>query len=353
MLLRTNRRRLLQVCAVATASAVALSGCGGGAGSGGSATGSTGDWASVVAAAADEGSVTYYTNTAPDQSQPLIAAFKAKYPNITVNYVRGAAELETKLDAEIGNGLDGADVVVMTHREWNVRHAPDFLPLRGLVPAVDNWPRDGWTVPDLAPSASVTPMGIIAWNTTQFPNGFKDWNDLLAPDVAGKIGFRDTVDATVAGYMQFLQSANGDDWLNSFARQKPRFYPSVVPMAQAVASGEIGVAAISIPSTLVALKAQGAPIDWIIPNKTFALQAPVMILKKTERPNASRVFTDFLLSPEGQAAFNGKKYGSSVVPGTPGALDLSGDQVTLLDPAVTTPQAVTDWGTRFKQLFNR
>jgi iron(III) transport system substrate-binding protein len=352
---RRNRPNLLTCTAVAIASVLTATACGGGTmlSSGGSATVVQGDWSAVVTAAEQEGSVTYYTNTAPDQNTPLIDAFTKKYPDIRVNFVRGANELEAKLDAEIASNIDGADVVDMTHREWNLRHAGDFMPLKGIVPAVDSWPADAWSVPDVAPEASVAPMGIIAWNTNIFPNGFANWDDLLAPDVKQKVGFRDPVDAAVAGYMSFLEEANGPGFLPAFAAQEPRFYPSVVPMAQAVASGEIGVAAMSIPATLVSLKAQGAPIDWVIPPKTWAQAAPVMILKKAQRPNAARVFVEFLLSPEGQAAFNGKQFGSSVLPNIPDTLDLSGHEVTLIDPNITSPEVVTEWAARHRELFKR
>ncbi|RYE39281.1 MAG: extracellular solute-binding protein, partial [Hyphomicrobiales bacterium] len=277
-----------------------------------------GNWEEVVAAAEKEGSVTYYTNTAPEQSRPMIAAFEKKYPNIKVNFTRGAADLESKLDAEISAGLDGADVVVMTHRQWNIVHAPDFIEPTGLVPALDNWPADAWSVDGVAPNASVTPMGIIAWNTDRFPEGFADWNDLLTPAVKDNLAMRDHVDATLAGYLKFLAETNGPDYLTELAKQDPTFYSSVVPMAAAVASNEIGVAAMSVPATLVELKAKNAPVDWVIPPKTWAVSAPVTMLKKSERPNAARVFVDFMLSPEGQAAFNGKGYGASAVPNVPG-----------------------------------
>lgn len=352
--IKNRRRGVLGYAALAVASALTLTACGGGSTlPSGGATVVQGDWQSVVSAAEDEGSVTFYTNTSPDQNTPLIEAFNEKYPNITVNFVRGANELEPKLDAEISSNMDGADVVVMTHREWNLRHASDFMPLKGIVPAVDSWPVGAWTVPDVAPEASVAPMGIIAWNTDIFPEGFTDWDDLLAPEVRQTLGFRDPVDAAVAGYMAFLEQTNGPDYLPALAGQQPKFYPSVVPMAQAVASGEIGVATMSIPATLGTLKEQGAPIDWVIPTKTWAQAAPVMILEKSQRPNAARVFVDFLLSPDGQAAFNGKEFGASALPGIPDTLDLTSHDVTLIDPAVITPEVIAEWSDRHRQLFKR
>lgn len=312
-----------------------------------------GDWTAVVEAAKQEGSFTYYTNAAPEQNQPVIKAFNEKYPEIAVNMVRGAAELDAKLDAEIAGNTDGADLVLITHRQWFESNAANFVPVKDKLPSLANWPADAWSIDQVAPSASISPNGIIAWNTKVFPDGFKNWNDLLAPEVKGKVGLRDTVNTDVASYLQFQEDTNGPEFLPALAKQQPRFYTSMVPMAQSMAAGEIGVAAMSTPPTLVELKKQGAPIDWIIPDETHSLSFTMAMLKKTTRPNAASVFMDFVYSPEGQKALNGDQYGVSPLPGVPDTIDMTGKKSTLLDPKKMTPERTKEWAQKFKEIFGR
>ena len=49
------------------------------------------DWATVEAAAKEEGRVTFYNNLQPNGIEPLIAKFNEDYPDIAVEFIRRAA----------------------------------------------------------------------------------------------------------------------------------------------------------------------------------------------------------------------------------------------------------------------
>ena len=104
------------------------------------------------------------------------------------------------------------------------------------------------------------------------------------------------------------------------AAQKPKIYGSSLTAAQAVASGEICGAPQTAGSTILDLKSKGAPVEYKLANKGNNWNAAFvgLILKQAPHPNAAQLFTNFMLSPEGQALVN---FGlGSAYPGVTGVL---------------------------------
>src|SRR5829696_5556656 len=106
--------------------------------SGGSAA-SSAQWDAVVAAAEDEGKVTFYTAQGLDQANQVKAAFEDEHPGITVDVVRDiSSNLIPKLEAErqTGNGI--ADVYVSADTAWwaTTAEAGHVIPMTG--PAFDD-----------------------------------------------------------------------------------------------------------------------------------------------------------------------------------------------------------------------
>ena len=304
-------------------------------------------WAETVANAKKEGRVNYYSVIPPAQNDALVAAFNKEYPDIRVVVVRGAGELTARIAAEQKSGADGADVFSFADTGWFTRGADGLLPVEG--PNAADYPKEGWVVPGAAAQLSYSPLGFLIWNTQRLPQGLKTWNDLLAPSLQGKIGTREGMTSTLAGFLDFLEKEVGEKHLVDFGQQKPRFYPSTVPLTQAVASGEIWAANSGNIATLVELVKQGAPIAYAFPKLSYANPQAAAVLKAAKRPNAARVFLDFAMSPKGQAALNGGNLGASARPGIAGTLELTGFKI--LDPEKYTPVVREQWQARFEKLW--
>jgi iron(III) transport system substrate-binding protein len=181
------------------------------------------------------------------------------------------------------------------------------------------------------------------------PAGLKNYQDLLNPAFKGRIGTRQDMTAFLAAFLDWQEQAFGVDFMRKFGAQKPKYYPSVVPMTQAVASGEIWIANTSIPSIAKDLKLQGAPIDFVVPAKTFAIQWPAGALAASRRPNAARVFVNFLMTEPGQLALNGDGDGGSPlqVKGT-----LRPEDLTILELEKYDGAKREEWRKKFKEYFN-
>ncbi len=292
-------------------------------------------------------SIRVYSVAAPSQNERLEDAFNATHRDIRLEITRGASDLVPKVDAEITTGADGADIFIMSGDAWFLENQKNLVSLTG--PAAATYP--DWGVKGYAPIVSYSPFSMILWNTEVFPNGFKDWDDLLAPEVKGRIGVRDTMSSVLASYLQYLQDKNGPDYLPALARQEPKFYPSLIPMAQAVASGEIGVAYTASPAVVHDLQRRGAPIDSVLIEDGWASPFIAGVLAKSPRQDDAQVVMDYLLSPEGQKAFNGDGDAGSAITGLEGTLDVS--HMVVLSAENTPPEAVKAWGVRLREIFNR
>lgn len=303
-------------------------------------------WNETVKRATSDVKVVLYSVAGPEQNQRLVDAFEKQHRGIKLTVVRGAGELPPRIAAERGNNVDGADVFLYSDPLWFKQNAPNLLDINS--PAVATWPSSHWAVPAKSPMVSYPPMGMLVWNTKMVPAGVKNYPDLLNPSFKGRIGTRQDMTAFLAAFLDWQEQAFGVDFMKKFGAQKPKYYPSVIPMTQAVASGEIWIANTSIPSIAKDLKKQGAPIEYVIPPKTFAIQWAAGALSASRRPNAARLFVNFLMSEPGQLALNGDGDGGSPlhVKGT-----LRPEDLTILELDKYDAARREEWRKKFKEYF--
>ena len=277
-----------------------------------------GPWEDVVAAANDEGQVNFYSVGPPPQNDRLVRAFNQKYPDIAVTVTRGGSELPGRVASEISSNSAGADVFLYSDPQFFVSHAADLLDVDG--PNVEGWRADYWAEPGKAIIPTKYPWTTLIWNTDIFPNGFKNWDDLLDPSVKGKLGVYREPTVSNCATLDFMERNLGPDYLTQLGQQEAKYYPSTVPMIQAIASGEVGAGMLGAPIAIKDLQNQGAPLGSAYPEPGFALMWGGGALATSDRPNAARVFLDFVMSVEGQEALNGDGLGTAGRDGVPGAL---------------------------------
>lgn len=340
-------RRSASALSVTLVATLALSACGSSDNS--SAEVVEGPWEDVVAAATDEGRVNLYSVAPPFHNDRVIEAFNKEHPEIEVVVTRGAGELVGRVEQEISSGTEGADVLIYTDPALFSKLSDDLLDLDG--PASEDWSDEFWVEEGKAIVPNKYPWTLFIWNTDIFPDGFKTWDDLLAPEVKGKLATRSDMTTSMAATFQFMEEELGEDYLKKQGQQNPKFYNSAVPMAQAVASGEAGVAYLSTPAIVMDLQLTGAPVDSAVPDPVFSISWGAGALENSRRPNAARVFTDFLMSPAGQEAINGDGLGAAGIEGVPGALDPTG--WAEFDSASITPEVISDMEQRFSRWFKQ
>jgi iron(III) transport system substrate-binding protein len=268
-------------------------------------------WKAIVAKAKQEGSVTLYSSQDPTTLATFAAKFKERY-GITVTWSRQIdSVLAAQVTAEEGTGNAKADMWVIASRPYVLGGLKNGWAVDAVGPDLFNkrYDRAKYAKPGKAFAVGAAVQGI-GWNTKLFPQGLKDYPDLLNAALSGgKIGVVQPTGPSFVDFYQMLDSHYGKSFVPKLAAQKPKIYISTLPQLQALGSGELAASAL-VGANALDLKAQGAPIDFVLP-KGGAWNAPwfAMVLKQAPHPNAAQLLADYMVTPEGQQAVN-RHYGA-------------------------------------------
>jgi iron(III) transport system substrate-binding protein len=312
-------------------------------------------WDEVVAAAEEEGKVVLYAVMVPDVNERLVAAFSERYPNIEIELLRVMAnDLDAMLDAEESTGTDGADVVANVNYPWALAAAEDGRLIEFVGPEATgpDWAGTDYLVDNSIQYSTFANLGV-AWNTQEFPDGGPtQYADLLDPAYAGgKIGLVDAVAPVLADFYATLEDLEGEDFLEQLAAQDPVFFPSAVPLEQALAAGEISVAGYATNQGITTAAADGAPVEFASPGGAWVPPIMSYIPAWVKRPNAAQVLIDFMASPEGQEVLGQGTF--SPVPDVPGTFgSIEGVSVSNVSRAVE-PGWYDEYYGKFNSIFGR
>ncbi|MBB3610249.1 ABC transporter substrate-binding protein [Rhizobium sp. BK602] len=269
------------------------------------------DYASVIAAAKKEGTVSVYTSTDAAQSQKLQDAFSKKY-GIKIAYNDlGTNGAYNQVISEAAAGQTTADVVWSSAMDLQMTlvqdgYAGDYAsPEAGKLPAWADYK-------NILYATTVEPIGVI-YNTKALTE------DKLPKTYGGMITFLKDNKSTLQGKVAtfdpeksgsgFLHHSNDarnrkDFWdlAKAMGDDGAKIYSSSGGMKETVVSGE-NVIAINIIGSYA--------LDWVkeSPNLgvhfatdyTPAFSRLVLKTKDAPHPNAAKLFIDFMLSAEGQS----------------------------------------------------
>ena len=311
-----------------------------------------GQWAKIVAAAKKEGSVTLYTSQNPVLLAQTAKDFQAKYGiSVTINrQIDGV--LTTQVNAEITSGNVKDDVLVIASKplvlgaqkpqnKWAVNAVGPDLYAKG-------YDRSKFGGPGKADVVGLAILGV-SQNTSLYSKPIKDIPDVLDPSLVGKIGIVSPSAPSLVDWYLWLQQTYGKTILNKLAAMNPKIYVSSLPMEQAVIAGEISVGTFT-PTSALDDKANGAPINYLIPKGSKDWNAPWwgMVLTKAPHPNAAQLFMDFLVTKEGQQT--SARHLGAVIQGVPDTFYVLPRQQNLL---ALTPSKVVEFQNQWNALFKK
>lgn len=343
--------RLAATAAAGLISAFALVGCGNAE----PAAQLADDWDGVVEAAADEGEVTIYSTHSPDNLESLKQAFEAKYPDVTLNYVRGTdADILPKVEVENETGRGEVDVHMTTDAGWIDRSLQSDYSVEIVGPSFENenYDPENSIIEDKWFLTSAT-IFVLGWNTDKWPQGLETPEDVLDPQLKGKIGISNPSGIpTYADMYQRIDVDFGENYLERLAELEPRIYDSAVAIGQALASAEIWTSPVAA-TLLLNEKEKGAPVDISVPEKPFGVPWYSHVLSSAPNPNAAQLLADFLVTEEGQEAISADYI--AVLPdvegtGIPGA-DVLAQDVELADPETMDQESVNAYQQEWEALF--
>ncbi|HEX9461433.1 MAG TPA: extracellular solute-binding protein [Alphaproteobacteria bacterium] len=259
----------------------------------------------LVAAAAKEGKVVFYTSVEIKVGEAMAKAFQAKYPGITVQTERSGSErIFQRLSQETAARIYTADVV-------NSSDAAHFI----------MWKREGWLAPVLPEDVALhfppatrdadgmyapwrATLSVIGYNTSlvkpeQAPRSFAD---LLDPKWSGRIvkahpGYSGTI---LTATFQMARDL-GWDYFEKLARQRVMQVQSANEPPKKLALGERAIMADGVEYQLLIEKEHGDPVEAIYPSEgTPLVISPSAVMKNAPHPNAARLFQLYLFTAEAQ-----------------------------------------------------
>jgi len=182
----------------------------------------------------------------------------------------------------------------------------------------------------------------------------KTWMDLLDPRWKGQIGFQNSAAGTQYAWWYLLKDVLPPDYWDKLAAQKPRAYASSTQIMVDIESGNLLIGGKVSILQFVRAQRKNPVLKMVFPPEgTPSPSEFVGILATTRRPNASKIFVDYLLSKEGQQTWGDIQSALSARPGirVAGLPDLS--QVKFLAPADMVDYQSEANHAKFVALWNR
>ncbi len=269
--------------------------------------GSRSAWASDPAleeAARKEGSVTWYiAQVDSETAERMGRAFTARYPGIKVSVIRTTGQVAfERLSQDLKNSAPQCDVFSTT----DVGHIPalkrrnvlaKFEPAdAGLIsPAFKGLEDPGYSYP----TTSTLMLMIVNTAKVKPEEAPKAWSDLLDPKWKGRAAFgHPGFSGYVGVWTVQMRKLYGWQWFEKLAANRPRVGRSGNDPISLLNAGEC-VVGLGPASTALASAARGNPIGVIYPTDgSVVCVGPSAVMANAPRPNAARLFANWLLSEE-------------------------------------------------------
>jgi iron(III) transport system substrate-binding protein len=291
------------------------------------AGGGSPEWQQVLEAARKEGAVSVYAGSGQPNREALVEPFERAYPGIKINLtVTPPRDLVPKLSAERTASKYLADILLGAGASALVPLKPvgALVPLESslLLPEVRDtaaWlDNQHWWLDTTEPRTTIGYVGNvqppIAYNRQMVdPGEFRSYFDLLNPKWKGKIVATDVrspgVGSVPTRYMYkhpdlgppFLERLFGEMDITLSADQRQ--------LTDWLAQGAYPLGLLMLSADFIGAMNQGLPID-VAPGEQLKEGVPigpaggaVSIMDKAPNPNAAKVFVNWLLSKDGQIAW--------------------------------------------------
>jgi iron(III) transport system substrate-binding protein len=255
-----------------------------------------------AAVAKIETEIMWYTTMALDDSSVLVQKFKEKYPAVNIKLFRANdSKLLERVLAESRAKATVVDVVSAGTLPVGV------LKERGLLAKYIATESAAFPVGARDADAYWTDIYLntfnLVYNTTMVSSRevAKTYDALLNAKWSGNIGLDDSDYEWFGNMLQIMGEEKGLDYMRKLARLKPTMRAGHSLIATLVAAGEFAIYPDGYPRRVEVLRERGArTVDWLWLEPTIAELHPTAIMSTAPHPNAARVFTDYLLSTEGQ-----------------------------------------------------
>jgi iron(III) transport system substrate-binding protein len=262
-----------------------------------------------IEAARKEGSLNYSdTIIQPTTNDALVAAFRAYYGlpnNFTVNYtLLTSGAMITRIEQEISANRVTFDVAAIGSPTWTFEKQKTgvFMDYRSReYDAYQDVIKAGLGLEGFFMMNGGYAQ-IPIWNADILKFNGKSYRDALNAAVPGRFSIGDVQQSeshltSYAGLRQVL----GVEFFREMAKKKPTFVGRSEQSAQRILTGQDVIAFGGNPSRVHQSNQKGAKLRILYPEEGFTfLPQLTFIMAKAPRPNAAKLWLDFILSETGQ-----------------------------------------------------
>jgi iron(III) transport system substrate-binding protein len=311
----------------------------------------------MIAAAAKEGKVVWYTAVDVKVAEGVAKAFRAEYPNIALEVERSGSErVFQRISQEFSSGIKNVDVV-------NSSDASHFLLWKQQRLLASHTPPDvkrfsaQYKDPDGYYAVWRASLSVMGYNTKlvapqEAPSGYLD---LLDPKWKGKLvkshpGYSGTsLTGTYA-----IANLLGWDYLEKLSKQGVQQLQSTTASPKSIASGERAVMVDGNEYNMFIEIEAKSPVKIIYAKEgTPFVTSPTAIFADAPHPNAARVLQNFLYTAKTQQLLVNEGGLRSVHPDVKEPADrtpLKDIKLLLDDPVGMLPQ-IAEIKKRYTALF--
>lgn len=261
----------------------------------------------LIEAATKEGTVTWYTTMIVDQAvRPMVEAFEATYPGISVEFSRaGGADTALKVITELQAGKASGDVFDSLSAYSAIRAADGVAPYLAdsakALPETYHDPDGWWAAPNVYFLSAAYNTDLVSADEAP-----QSWEDLLDPKwtdqmVWSVVPQESGAPGLVGDVLMTMGEDEGTAYLEKLAAQ------NITPMETSqrtvldrVILGEFPIGLMTYTHHSPISAAKGAPVDWLRIEPVVASPNTVALIKDSPHPNAGKLLIDFILSEEGQ-----------------------------------------------------
>ena len=260
----------------------------------------------LYAKAKKEGGLVAYTVWDVEHIRAILDAFSKRFPGIQTSYWQGRnPEIVTRVLTEFRAGQKSVDVILSDN-------APPPLRAAGAIAPYETVQKDYLLIHD--PTMPVVSMQIqvLAYNTKRLkPQDLpKTWEDVASPKYKGIVALDDPLRA---GPLTTMLAALKDYWKDdarwtAFVKGLKALdvpvHRSTSALFRLVIAGEYYIAMPALYHDVVFEMSKGSPVDIVRTAPPVLFPRYSAIYAKAPHPNTAKLFSEWLISPDGQAALD-------------------------------------------------
>lgn len=254
--------------------------------------------------AKQEGSLIVYTIWDVEHIRSILAVFNKRFPGINTSYWQGTrSEIITRTLTEFQGDQKSTDVILS-------EGAPVVLRAAGAIEPYNTVQASSLLLHDPAlPTVSLQILAL-SYNTKKLKKDElpKNWEDVVNPKFKGMVALDDPLRAgPLSGMLAGLKEYWKDDakwtkYIKDLKALNVTVHKSTSAMFRLLVAGEYSIAMPSLLHDLVEEKEKGSPVDFVRSAAPVISAQQLGIYGKAPHLNAAKLFTEWLITPEGQYA---------------------------------------------------